>query len=331
MTFAAPWWLLGLLAVPVLAWLYGKHGRQSAFIYSSVSLVKGITQLSRSRAGRFLLNLRWLALAFFIIGMARPQVGEGTSPIKASGIDIVIAVDLSPSMAAEDFELHGSRANRVQVAKDVLRQFVKQRLNDRIGIVAFARQAFIAAPLTLDHDFLLTNLDRLDVNQIGDGTAIGSAISAAANRLRTLKSKSRIVVLMTDGQDNSSKVPPLTAAEAAQTLGVKIYTIGVGTRGTAPFPQTDAFGRKFYTRVPVDLDEDTLKKIADRTGGRYYRADSTDTLRAIYAEIDKFEKTEVEMKKYQYYHELYGFFVVPGALFLALEILLGHTVWRKLP
>lgn len=331
MIFGSPWWLLGVPLVWILAWLRGRTDRQSAFLYSSVGLVKGITQLRRSRAGRVLLLLRWLALTLVFVGLARPQLGQGSSSVKASGIDIVVALDLSPSMAAEDFESRGRRVNRVEIAREVIEKFISQRRNDRIGLVAFAKMAFVAAPLTLDHDFLYTNLKRLDVNQIGDGTAIGSALSASVNRLRGLKSKSRIVILMTDGQDNSSKVPPLTAAEAAQALGVKVYTIGVGTRGTAPFPQVDPFGRKYYVRMPVDIDEDVLKQISDKTGGKYYRADSAETLRNIYGEIDKLEKTEIEAKKFQFYEELYGYFVVPAAILFALELILGNTVWRKLP
>lgn len=331
MIFGSPWWLLGVPLVWILAWLRGRTDRQSAFLYSSVGLVKGITQLRRSRAGRVLLLLRWLALTLVFVGLARPQLGQGSSSVKASGIDIVLALDLSPSMAAEDFESRGRRVNRVEIAREVIEKFIGQRRNDRIGLVAFAKMAFVAAPLTLDHDFLYTNLKRLDVGQIGDGTAVGSALSASVNRLRGLKSKSRIVILMTDGQDNSSKVPPLTAAEAAQALGVKVYTIGVGTRGTAPFPQVDPFGRKYYVRMPVDIDEDVLKQISDKTGGKYYRADSAETLRNIYGEIDKLEKTEVEAKKFQFYEELYGYFVVPAAILFALELILGNTVWRKLP
>lgn len=331
MNFESPWWLVGVPLVWLLAWLRGRRARESAFLYSSIGLVKGITQLRRSRAGRILMGLRWFALTLVFIGLSRPQLGHGNSSVKASGIDIVVALDLSPSMAAEDFESRGRRVNRVEIAKEVLEKFIDQRKNDRIGLVAFAKQAFVAAPLTLDHDFLFTNLKRLDMGQIGDGTAIGSALTASVNRLRGLKSKSRIVILMTDGQDNSSKVPPLTAAEAAQALGVKVYTIGVGTHGTAPFPQVDPFGRKYYVRMAVDIDEDTLKQISAKTGGKYYRADNTETLKQIYADIDKLERSEVEAKKFQFYEELYGYFVVPAAALFLLELLLSHTVWRKLP
>jgi Ca-activated chloride channel family protein len=312
--------------------LRGKAGRESAFVYSSLTLVKGITELSRSRAGSFLLNLRWFALALLFIGMARPQVAGGQAPLKASGIDIAVAVDLSGSMIAEDFELRGERVNRLTMLKDVLGSFIEQRTSDRIGLVAFGSEAFIAAPPTLDHDFLRRVLDRLELGVIdGQQTAIGSGLSAAVNRLRELKSKSRIVILMTDGQNNAGSIPPLTAAEAAASLGVKVYTIGVGTRGFAPVPARDAFGRKVYVKQAVDIDEDTLRKVADKTGGKYYRADSTETLRRVYAEIDSLEKTEAELKRFAYYEELMSWFVLPGLGLLALEIILGQTVWRKLP
>jgi Ca-activated chloride channel family protein len=331
-TFAHPYFLLLLLVLPVLAWLKGKIGFQPAFLYSSVQLVRGITGITRSRAGSILLTLRWLALALFIIALARPQLGEGETKITASGIDIVLAIDLSGSMSSEDFQLRGQRVNRLMIAKDVLQQFIAKRPNDRIGLVAFATDAYIAAPLTLDHDFLLQNLDRLEIAAPGkDQTAIGSALAAALNRLRELKSKSKIVILMTDGQNNTGKVPPLTAAEAAETLKVKVYTIGVGTRGLAPIPYIDAFGRKGYNQQPVDIDEDTLTQIAKRTGGKYYRADKTETLRSVYDEIDQLEKTEVEVKKYQRYIELFPLVALPGLVVLLLEVILNHTVWRKLP
>jgi Ca-activated chloride channel homolog len=331
MSFAQPYALLLLLLLPLLAWLKGRQGYESAFLYSSVQLVRGISGISRARVGQLLLRLRWLALALFIIALARPQIGEGRAIVRASGIDIVVALDLSGSMASEDFELRGERVNRLVVAKDVLDRFISKRPSDRIGLVAFAGHAYIAGPLTLDHDFLRRNLERLDLGSIEDGTAIGSALTAALNRLRELESKSKIVILMTDGQNNAGQVPPLTAAEAARALAVKVYTIGVGTRGTAPFPVTDPFGRKRYVQQPVDIDEETLTQIADKTGGKYYRADSADTLQAIYAEIDQLEKTEAEVRKYHRYREMFPWLVLPGMVLLLLEVILGNTVWRKLP
>jgi Ca-activated chloride channel family protein len=329
--FGSPWWLLGLVALPLLAMLRKRTARESAFVYSSLTLVRGITQMNRSLAGRILMGMRWVALALFFIGMARPQIAEGKAPRRASGIDIAVALDLSVSMLSEDFELHGERVNRVTVAKDTLKTFIENRPNDRIGLAVFSSNAYIAAPPTLDHDFLRRHIDRMEV--LGEqGTAIGSGLSAAVNRLRELKSKSRIVILLTDGQNNAGNVPPLTAAEAAQSLGVRVYTIGVGIRGTAPMPVgRDAFGRKMYRQVPVDIDEDTLTKIAERTGGKYFRADSTKTLRTIYDEIDRLEKTEVETKKHALYTEMMAWFVSPGVALFFLELILGNTVWRKVP
>ena len=330
MTFAHPYLLL-LLLLPALAWLKGRVGQSSAFLYSSVDLVRPVAGLKRSRAGALLANLRWLALALLIVAMAQPRLVRGESHIKASGVDIVVAIDLSGSMASEDFLVPGGRISRIELAKQVLSKFVDNRPNDRIGLVAFAGRAYIASPLTLDHDFLQRNLDRLHLGLIEDRTAIGSALMAAVNRLRDLQSKSRIIILMTDGQNNAGKVAPLTAAEVAQTLNVKVYTIGIGIRGQAPFPVTDMFGRKVYQPMDVDIDEDTLKKIAEKTGGRYYRADSTEMFKQIYAQIDQLEKSEVEVKKYQYFDELFAQVTLAGLGVLALELVLAHTVWRKLP
>jgi|YelNatPaOPRAMG01_1025707.scaffolds.fasta_scaffold05031_5 Ca-activated chloride channel family protein len=334
MSFAHPWFLALLLALPVLAWLKGRHGQQAAFLYSSVDLLKGVSDISRSSAGRLLPALRWLALGLLIVGLARPQKIDSQTIQKASGVDIVVVLDMSESMRSEDFKLKGQPANRLTVAKEVLRQFIDKRPNDRIGIVAFGAQAYIAAPLTLDHAFLQQNLERLDFGVLdGSRTAIGSALTVALNRLRDVKSKSKVVILMTDGQNNAGQVPPLTATEAAQALGVKVYTIGVGTRGMAPMPtgRVDWLGRKEYRQIPVDIDEDTLKAIAAKTGGQYYRADSTDTLQRIYNEIDRLEKTEVELKKYVHVEEWLHWAVAPGLALLLLETLLAHILWRRLP
>lgn len=331
-TFAHPWFLTLLVLLPVAAWLRGRAGGRAAFVYSSVKLVNEVASVSRSRAGTALLALRWLALACCIVALARPQLVQTETSVKASGIDIALAIDLSGSMESEDFELAKERVNRLTIAKDVLRKFIERRPSDRMGLVAFAGKAYIAAPLTLDHAFLIQNLDRLELHTIEEGTAIGSGLSAAVNRLRDLKSKSKIVILMTDGQNNAGRIPPITAAEAAQALGIKTYTIGVGTRGTAPFPRgVDMFGRKVYAQVPVDIDEKTLTEIATKTGGKYFRADSTDTLRRIYDEIDRLEKTEVEVKRFVQVKELFPWVVLPGLVLLLLELVLGQTIWRRLP
>lgn len=331
MRFADPWLLLLLLALPLLAWLKGRRGGQPAFLYSSVGLVKGISGVTRSHARSILARLRWLALALLILGLARPQRGATEEPLRASGVDIVVALDLSGSMISEDFVIANERVNRLTVAKEVLREFIRKRSNDRIGLVAFARYPYVAAPLTLDHDFLAQQVDRLQLGSVEDGTAIGSGLMAALNRLRDVKARSKIVILMTDGQNNAGKVPPLTAAETAEALGVRVYAIGVGTRGKAPVPYYDAFGAKRYQEVAVDIDEDTLQQMAKRTGGAYFRADSTDTLREIYARIDRLERTEATVRKYRYYGELFHLLVLPGWFLLMLEIILSNTVWRRLP
>jgi Ca-activated chloride channel family protein len=332
-TFAHPYLLLLLLLLPLAAWLKGRRGQPAAFVYSSTQLLRGIQEISKSNAGGFLAALRWLALAILIIALAQPRLTKfDTSKATASGVDIVVAFDLSGSMAAEDFEIKGQRVNRVMMAKDVLEKFIAKRPSDRIGLVAFGTQAYIASPITLDHDFLLKNLERLDLNTInGNQTAIGSALSTAVNRLRELQSKSKIVILMTDGQNNAGKIAPLTAAEAAQALAVKVYTIGVGTQGQAPMPATDMFGRRVYQMVPVDIDEETLQKISDMTGGKYYRASNADKFEAIYAEIDKLEKTEAEVKKFAQHTELFTWLIAVGIVLLTAEIALGQTVLRRLP
>lgn len=333
MTFAHPYFLLLLLLLPLAAWLKGRRGQPPAFVYSSTQLLRGVQEISKSNVGGFLAALRWLSLVLFIIALSQPRLTKfDTTKATASGVDIVVAFDLSGSMAAEDFEIKGQRVNRVVMAKDVLQKFVAKRQSDRIGLVAFGTQAYIASPITLDHDFLLKNLERMDLNTInGNQTAIGSALSTAVNRLRELQSKSKIVILMTDGQNNAGKVAPLTAAEAAQALGVKCYTIGVGTRGQAPMPATDMFGRRGYQMVNVDIDEDTLTKIADMTGGKYFRADNADNFQSIYAEIDKLEKTEADVKKFAQHTELFAWLIAAGVAMLATEVLLGQTVLRRLP
>jgi Ca-activated chloride channel family protein len=331
MSFANPYLLSLALLVPLIAWLKGRQGREAAFLYSSVNLVKGITALSRSSVGAILLRMRWLALLLLILALARPQLGEGETKITASGIDIVVTLDLSGSMAAEDFHLKGRQVNRLVIAKSVLEEFVQRRLSDRIGLVAFAGRPYVAAPLTLDHDFLIQNLERLELGTIEDGTAIGAGLSAALNRLRELQSKSKIVIVMTDGVNNAGKVPPLTAADAAKSLGIKVYTIGVGTRGTAPVPRTDAFGRRVYVQEKVDIDEATLTEMANRTGGKYFRADNSEALRKIYSDIDRLEKTEVQIKKFERYEEVFHWFLIPGLFLILLEVILSNTVWRRLP
>ncbi len=323
MTFAHPLVLLLVLLLPLLAWFKGRRGSPPAFLYSSVKLVAGLAQARRSRAGQFLAALRWLALASFMVALAQPRLSKSTTEVKASGIDIVVALDLSGSMTTQDYEVAGQPVSRFHLAKAVLEKFVAERPDDRIGLVVFAAQAFIAAPMTLDHDYLLENIQRLDIGTINsDATAIGDGLTTALNRLRNLKSKSRIIVLMTDGGNNSGKIDPITATEAAQTLNVKIYTIGLGNREIVQ-----------QMGLPPGYlpDDETLQKIAQMTGGVFYRADTSEKLNVIYDQIDKLEKTEAVVNKFTQYKELFAWFVLGGLTVLLVEILLGQTVFRRLP
>ncbi len=323
MTFAHPYFLLLLLLLPLAAWLKGRRGQPPAFLYSAVRLVEGLTRARRSRAGAFLAALRWLVLALFIIALAQPRLMKSATTVKASGIDIVCALDLSGSMNTGDYVINRRQISRINMAKPVLQEFIEGRPNDRIGLVVFAAQAFIAAPLTLDHDYLLENVDRLGIGSINsDATAIGDGITTALNRLRDVKSKSKIIVLMTDGGNNSGKIDPLTATKAARALGVKIYTIGLGNREIV-----QAMG------LPPGYlpDEDTLQQIAQMTGGKYYRADNAEKFKAIYAEIDKLEKTEAVINKFAQFDELFPWFVSCGLALLLVEVALGQTIFRRLP
>jgi Ca-activated chloride channel family protein len=219
----------------------------------------------------------------------------------------------------------------LDAVKSVVRKFLERRPGDRVGLVLFAARPYTQCPLTLDHGWLMQNLDRASVGLIEDGTAVGSALATAVSRLEASDAESKIIILLTDGQNNAGRVPPHTAAEAAKTLGYKVYTIGAGTTGLAPYPSTDAFGNRIYVPMPVDIDEDTLKKIAATTGARYFRATDSDSLREIYAEIDRSEKTEFEAPQFLDYRELYPWLVWPALALLLLEIGLAETVLRKLP
>jgi Ca-activated chloride channel homolog len=323
MTFAHPYLLLLLLLLPLLAWLKGRRGSPPAFLYSSVRLVEGLTRVRRSRAGALLAAMRWLALALFIVALAQPRLVKSTSEVKASGIDIVVALDLSGSMNTPDYEVNGQRISRFNLAKSVLEKFVGERPDDRIGLVVFAARAFLAAPLTLDHDYLLDNIDRLEIGTINsDATAIGDGLVTALNQLRDLQAKSKIIVLMTDGANNSGQIDPNTAAQAAAALGVKVFTVGLGNR-----EQVEAMG------LPPGFlpDDDALRQISQTTGGTFYRAENSEKLRQIYAEINRLEKTAAVVNKFTQYRELFPWVVSLGLVLLLAELILGQTLLRRLP
>ncbi len=330
--FAHPWVLWFLLALPVLAILKGRFGGTPAVTFSSASVLAGLGRRRRSRAGALLALLSHLALAGFIVALARPQLGSTLTRIQASGVDIMLVLDVSRSMLAEDFTIGNRRANRIDTVKVVTEKFIRSRANDRIGIVAFAGRPYLVSPLTLDHDWLIANLDRLQIGMVEDGTAIGSALASAANRLKDKEAKTKIIVLLTDGDNNAGRVMPLTAAEAAASLGIRIYAIGAGTDGSVPFPVgQDMLGRPVYRQVEMKFQEDALRQLASVTKGEYFRATDTKSLEKVFSAIDKLEKTKVEVEKFSQYRDLFPWFVGAGLVLLCGELGLSHTLWRRLP
>ena len=330
-TFAHPWLLWLLLLVPLLALLRGGRGAAPAVVFSSLRPLQGIGRVRKSRAGGWLTSLLLLGLALLTLALARPQQGKTLSRVEASGIDVILAIDVSRSMFAEDFIIGGQRANRLDAVKQVTQKFIEGRPHDRIGIVCFAGRPYLVSPLTLDHDWLLQNLERIRIGLVEDGTAIGSAIASASNRLKDREAKSKLIVLLTDGDNNAGKITPPTAAEAAAALGIKIYAIGAGTRGYAPIPVQDAFGRTVYRNIKVEVNEPMLKEIATVANGKFYRATDAESLDRIYTEIDQLEKSTVELSQYKQYRELFPWFVAAGFACVALGAVLGETVWRRLP
>ena len=280
---------------------------------------------------RYIWVLRLLVFVFLALALVRFRVPIEESKIQTEGIDIMLALDTSTSMLAEDFTLRGKRTNRLDVVKDVVENFIQGRKNDRIGIVAFAARAYTASPLTLDYGWLLENLKRVKIGMIEDGTAIGSGLSVALKRLENTKAKSKIVILLTDGINNAGKISPSLAAEAAKALKVKVYTIGAGTKGMAPYPMKDFFGNTVYQPVKIDIDEESLINIASKTEGKYFRATDTKSLKEIYAEIDRMEKSPIEEKGYMEYRELFPIFLTIAMALLLLEVLLRNTILRRIP
>ena len=329
--FVHPQVLWLLLLLPVLALWRGRWGRPVALRMPSTDDAIHAGARSRSKIGGLMAFLGLLAFALLIVALARPRHGRGSTEIEASGIDIVLALDVSGSMEALDFKLEGKPANRLDVVKQVVAEFIGQRPNDKLGMVAFAGRPYLVSPLTLDHGFLAKRLADVKMGQVEDGTAIGSAIAASVGHLRDSNAKSRIIILLTDGVNNAGAVNPPTAAEAAKALGIKIYTIGAGTRGEAPFPVRDAFGRTHLQTIKVEIDEEMLRSIATATGGQTFRATDTDSLAHIYRAINQLETTTRKLKKYQQYDELYLGFLMPGIGLLLLELVLNQTRFRRLP
>jgi Ca-activated chloride channel family protein len=330
--FLQPEWLWLLALLPMVMLLRGRQGPVAAVEFSDVGLAREVARAGRSRPGGWLWLLPLLAGALMIVGLARPQRAHSRTEVTANGIDIVLGLDVSGSMQALDFQVDNRRVNRIQVVKSVVSKFIEERSSDRIGLIAFAAVPYLVSPLTLDHDWLQQNLERVSTAAAGeDGTAIGSAIAASVNRLRTTAAKSKVVILLTDGMNNTGKISPLAAAEAAKALGVKIYTIGVGVRGMAPIPLRDEAGNVHVVMDKVDVDEKTLETVAGLTGGTFYRATDTDSLEKIYEQINRLEKTAQTVQKFEHYDELYSWALVPAAAILGFSLLLQHTRFRRLP
>jgi Ca-activated chloride channel family protein len=330
--FLQPEWFWAFTVLPLILLWRGRRGPVAAVEYSDVSLARDVARRTRSRIGWVAWLLPIIAAALMIVGLARPQRTHSRTEVTANGIDIVLGLDISGSMQALDFMVNNRRLNRIAVVKAVVSQFIDERPNDRIGLIAFAASPYIVSPLTLDHDWLQQNLERVNVG-LGndDGTAIGSAIAAAVNHLRTTAAKSKVVILLTDGVNNSGKISPLAAAEAARALGVKVYTIGVGVRGKAPIPVRDEKGRMHVIMAEVDVDEKTLQAVASETGGLFYRATDTDSLQKIYEQINRYETSAQSVQKFEHVEELYKWPLYPSLGFLGLGVLLQQTRFRRLP
>jgi len=331
MRFLQPEWFWALTLLPLVMLWRGRRGPVAAIQYSDVGLARAVARRSRSRIGNWVWLMAVFAAALMIAGLARPQRGHSRTEVTANGIDIVLGLDVSGSMQALDFLIDHQRVNRIEVVKSVVGKFIDERPNDRIGLIAFAGAPYLVSPITLDHDWLQQNLERVTIGGVDDGTAIGSAIAAAVNRLRTTPAKSKVVILLTDGMNNTGKISPLAAAEAARALGVKIYTIGVGVRGKAPIPVRDEAGNMRLVMAQVDVDEKTLQAVADQTGGKFYRATDTDSLQKIYEQINRLETSAHTIQKFEHYDELYSWALIPALAILGFVFLLQQTRYRRLP
>ncbi|MCS6808047.1 MAG: VWA domain-containing protein [Bacteroidota bacterium] len=325
-TFKNPemFWLL--LLIPLLAYRYYRIGAAQGEI--RVSNIQGFattTPTLRLRLRHTPFVLRLLAIVCLIIALARPQSSSQAQTVESEGIDIVLAMDISGSMLAEDF-----KPNRIEAAKKLALEFIDARPNDRIGLVVFSGESFTQCPLTTDHEVLKSLFSAIKSGMVLDGTAIGLGLSTAVSRLKDSQAKSKVIILLTDGINNAGSIAPLTAAEIARTFGIRVYTIGVGTYGYAPYPVQTPFGIQ-YQNLEVQIDEDVMKQIAAMTNARYFRATSNAKLQEIYAEIDKLEKTKISVTEFRRYSERFFPFACIAAIALLLEFVLRHTVFRSIP
>lgn len=328
MVFANPTYLyLLLLLVPLIGWyIYKLHKSQASLQVSSSEAF----QLPGTSSWKVYMRhlpfvLRMLAIALLIVVLARPQSTNSWQNSSTEGIDIVMAMDISTSMLAEDL-----KPNRLEAAKDVAASFINGRQNDNIGLVVFAAESFTQCPLTIDHGVLLNLFEDIQPGIIQDGTAIGLGLANAVSRIKDSQAKSKVIILLTDGVNNTGEIAPVTAAEIAKTFGIRVYTIGVGTQGEAPYPIPTAFGVQ-YQNVPVEIDEQVLKQIASTTGGQYFRATDNSSLKEIYSEIDQLEKTKISVQEFSKKQEEYKNWALLVFALLLIEVLLRNTVLRNIP
>ena len=351
--FQDPLWLLLLIPLLGLGLLAIRRQQRVAVLYSDVSILGSLPVTLALRVKRLLPQVRILGMALVVIALARPQHGREEFRVRAEGVAIQMCIDRSGSMRAMDFRLDGKQVNRLEAVKRVFRDFVAGngrlpgRPDDLIGLIAFGGYADAKCPLTLDHGALLQVLDSVEIprpifdsrgNLLNQSlfeedlqTAIGDAVTLAVDRLKDVKAKSKVVILLSDGEQTAGVIDPPEAAETAKTFGIKIYSVGIGSTGWAPMPMEDRFGRTVLQRQPVRLDEETLELLAETTEGRYFNAEDTEALEKVYAEIDKLEKTLSEGRLYTEYRELYQYAMFPGLGLILLEILLVCTRFRSLP
>ena len=329
MSFANNWVLILLLFVPLLLWLMLTRGRQGSLNMALSSQDQGFATLI-DKIGFYLpLALRLLCIAVLIIALARPQMGSAFSSSKNKGIDIMMVVDTSESMMALDMKLAGRAVDRLEVVKKILQDFVMKRGSDRIGLVVFGENAFTQSPLTTDHGAVVDLINRMEIGMVGKMTAIRSAMALGVKRLKDIKAKSRVMILLTDGQNNAGEISPGTAIDIAKEYGVKIYTVGVGREGKVPFVLDTPIGKQTIM-AELMMDEDTLVKISEETGGQYFRAESTEDLQRIYSHIDRLEKTEIEVKEHTDYKDIFEGFLWAALVLLLLELGLGNTILFRL-
>lgn len=326
--FAYPaYFYLFLLLIPIIAWyIYKQKESQATLQISTLEPFKDSKKTYKNYFRHILFVLRVAVISLLIIILARPQSTNKWENVTTEGIDIVMALDISGSMLARDF-----KPDRLEAAKDVAIEFISGRPDDRIGLVIFSGESFTQCPLTTDHAMLINLFKDIKSGMIEDGTAIGVGLANAVNRIKDSDAISRVIILLTDGVNNRGSIDPLTAAELAKTFGIRVYTIGVGTMGTAPYPVQDQFGRTFYQDMPVEIDEATLQEISDMTDGKYFRAINNEKLREIYTEIDKLEKSKIDVKEFSKKQEEYYGFGILAILFLLSEIFLRNTILRNLP